>query len=145
MAAYYDCTNNSGMSHWINYLLGAIVSPIWGSLIGIFGYKPIVLRSTATCLLIALMGFINHPWQLITLHISMGLFIGNSVTAVALMASQSPDNRLGYTLSWLNSGRLAGLLIGPIAIGLMVNFLPSIRYAFYIYHRHTRLLIVYIQ
>lgn len=122
----------SGALMSVNFLLAALVSPIWGMLGDRFGRKAMVLRSTvAICLFTALMGFANHVWQLVALRGAMGLFSGFSAAAIALMASQAPDHRLGYALSWLNSGQLAGALLGPVAAGAAAGFLPNERYVFH--------------
>ena len=123
----------SGALMSVNFLLAALVSPIWGMLGDRFGRKAMVLRSTAAiCLFTALMGFATHVWQLVALRGAMGLFSGFSATAIALMASQAPDHRLGYALGWLNSGQLVGALLGPVVSGAVAGFLPNERYVFHV-------------
>ena len=123
----------SGVLMSVNFLLAALVSPFWGMLSDRFGRKAMVLRSTvAIALFTALMGFASHVWQLVALRAAMGLFSGFSAAAIALMATQAPDHRLGYALGWLNSGQLAGALLGPVAGGALAGVLPNERYVFHV-------------
>jgi len=50
----------------------------------------------------------------------LGIFAGFSAAAIALVASQVPEDRLGYSLGWLSTGQLVGSLVGP-AYGLLVE------------------------
>ena len=51
----------------------------------------------------------------------MGVFAGFSSTAMALVASQVPEGRLGYALGWLSTGQLVGSLIGPVIGGVLAD------------------------
>ena len=51
----------------------------------------------------------------------MGVFAGFSSTAMALVASQVPEQRLGYALGWLSTGQLVGSLIGPVIGGVLAD------------------------
>src|SRR6185312_11514809 len=59
-------------------------------------------------------------------------FAGFSSSAIALVASQVPEGRLGYSLGWLSTGQLVGSLVGPIVGGILADLTGSYRVPFYI-------------
>jgi DHA1 family multidrug resistance protein-like MFS transporter len=61
----------------------------------------------------------------------MGVFAGFSSAAIALVASQVPEGRLGYALGWLSTGQLVGSLVGPMIGGLLADLTGSYRIPFY--------------
>ena len=61
----------------------------------------------------------------------MGVFAGFSSAAIALVASQVPEGRLGYALGWLSTGQLVGSLVGPLIGGPLADLTGSYRIPFY--------------
>jgi DHA1 family multidrug resistance protein-like MFS transporter len=61
----------------------------------------------------------------------MGAFAGFSSAAIALVASQVPERRLGYALGWLSTGQLVGSLIGPVLGGVLADITGSYRTPFF--------------
>lgn len=121
----------SGALTACGFLVAAIVSPFWGQMADRRGRKLMVLRSSlAICLFSALMGLSQHVWQLFALRVLMGGFSGFSASAIALVASQVPERRLGSSLGWLSTGQLAGSLIGPLLGGAAADATGSYRLAF---------------
>ena len=59
-----------------------------------------------------LMGLSTNVWQFFGARAVTGAFAGFSSAAIALVASQVPERRLGHPLGWLASGQLVGSLIG---------------------------------
>ena len=47
----------------------------------------------------------------------MGAFAGFSSAAIALVASQVPEGRLGFALGWLSTGPLVSSLVSPLTGG----------------------------
>jgi len=78
-----------------------------------------------------LMGAAANVWQFFACRALMGVFAGFSSTAIALVASQVPEGRLGYSLGWLSTGQLVGSLFGPIIGGLLADLTGSYRIPFY--------------
>lgn len=121
----------SGCIVSVNFLVAAAVSPLWGALADRFGRRAMVLRSSlAICLFTALMAAATDAWHLLALRALMGAFSGFSATAIALVATQVPEDRLGYALGWLSSGQLIGALFGPIVGGALADILRDYRFVF---------------
>ncbi|WP_454853031.1 MFS transporter [Rhizobium binxianense] len=121
----------SGILNSTNFLISGLVSPLWGSLADRYGRKAMVLRSSlAICFFTLVMVFCRNVWELLILRMIMGIFSGFSASAIALVATQIPERRLGYALGWLATGQLVGNLTGPIVGGAIADLAGDYRAAF---------------
>ena len=113
--------------------VAAFASPLWGRLSDRKGRKLMLLRSmVAISVFTCLMGFSQTVWQFFALRALMGAFSGFSATAITLVASQTPDRRLGYALGWLSTGQLIGGLMGPLLGGAVADVAGSSRAPFFV-------------
>jgi MFS transporter, DHA1 family, multidrug resistance protein len=131
-------TTDAGIDLWSGILNGstsfvaAFTSPLWGRLADSYGRKPMLIRSScAIALFTAFMGASQTVWQFFAARALMGVFAGFSSTAMALVASQVPEQRLGYAFGWLSTGQLVGSLIGPVIGGVLADITGSYRIPFY--------------
>jgi MFS transporter, DHA1 family, multidrug resistance protein len=131
-------TSEAAIDLWAGILGGttsfvaAFASPLWGSLADRHGRKLMLLRSSlAIALFTALMGLAGNVWQFFACRALMGAFAGFSSAAIALVATQVPGTRLGYSLGWLSTGQLVGSLVGPIVGGVLADLTGSYRIPFY--------------
>ena len=112
--------------------VAAFASPVWGNLSDRHGRKLMLIRSSfAIALFTGLMGIAANVWQFFAFRALMGVFAGFSSAAIALVASQVPEGRLGYSLGWLSTGQLVGSLAGPIIGGVLADLTGSYRIPFY--------------
>jgi DHA1 family multidrug resistance protein-like MFS transporter len=115
----------------VNFLFAAIFSPIWGGVADRIGRKPMVVRCCiAIAIFTALMSLVQNPWELFGLRAAMGVFSGFSAAAIALVGTQVPSERLGFSLGWVSTGQLVGSLLGPLAGGLLADWLHNYREIF---------------
>src|SRR6516162_7558620 len=128
----------SAVALWAGVLAGttsfvaAFASPLWGRLADRHGRKLMLLRSSiAVGVFAALMGAAMNVWQIFACRALMGVFAGFSSTAIALVASQAPERRLGFALGWLSTGQLVGSLVGPLIGGALADLTGSYRVPFY--------------
>ena len=113
--------------------VAAFASPLWGRLSDRKGRKIMLLRSMiAISVFTCLMGFSQTVWQFFALRALMGAFSGFSATAITLVASQTPDRRLGFALGWLSTGQLIGSLMGPLLGGAVADIAGSNRVPFFV-------------
>ena len=97
-----------------------IFAPFWGQLADSYGKRPMLLRAMiGGAVVIALMGAVNRPWQLLVLRGLQGALSGTVAAAVVLVATISPKERLGYTLGMLQTGIYIGVSVGPAFGGLL--------------------------
>ena len=122
----------AGILNGVTSLVAAFASPLWGRVADRRGRKLMLLRSSlAIGIFTALMGVAGNVWQFFAFRMLMGVFAGFSSAAIALVASQVPESRLGYSLGWLNTGQLVGSLIGPMIGGILADATGSYRVPFY--------------
>jgi MFS transporter, DHA1 family, multidrug resistance protein len=112
--------------------VAAFASPIWGRVADKHGRKLALLRSSlAIGVFTALMGLATNVWWFFGIRAFMGAFAGFSSAAIALVASQVPERRLGYALGWLSTGQLVGSVIGPVIGGALADATGSYRTPFF--------------
>src|SRR6202521_1001483 len=109
----------------------AIASPIWGVLGDRLGRKPMLIRSMlGGALTVGLIFFVQTPLQLVILRFLQGATSGTVAAATALVAVETPRNRVGWALGVVTSAVALGGAIGPVvggfagaAFGLRLVFL----------------------
>lgn len=122
----------AGVLNGITSFIAAFASPLWGRVADRRGRKLMLLRSgIAIGFFTVLMGTAGDVWQFFAYRALMGVFAGFSSAAIALVASQVPEARLGYCLGWLSTGQLVGSLVGPIFGGVLADLSGSYRIPFY--------------
>ena len=122
----------AGILNGVTSLVAAFASPLWGRLADRRGRKLMLIRSSfAIGFFTVLMGASLTVWQFFACRALMGIFAGFSSAAIALVASQVPEGRLGYSLGWLSTGQLVGSLVGPIVGGILADLTGSYRIPFY--------------
>jgi DHA1 family multidrug resistance protein-like MFS transporter len=123
----------SGVLNAASPLVAAFVSPLWGRVADRRGRKLMLLRSCASMVVFTvLMGLSLNVWQFFAARTLMGAFAGFSAAAIALVASQTPERRLGYALGWLATGQLVGSLFGPVIGGAVADLSGSYRVPFFV-------------
>ncbi len=122
----------AGVLNGTTSFVAAFVSPLWGRVADRRGRKLMLLRSSfAIGFFTVLMGLSLNVWQFFAARALMGAFAGFSASAIALVASQVPEQRLGYALGWLSTGQLVGGLVGPVLGGGLADASGSFRVPFY--------------
>lgn len=97
----------------------AIASPIWGVMGDRFGRKPMLLRSMiGGAITVGLIFFARSPTELLILRLLQGATSGTVAAATALVAAETPRNRVGWALGVVTSAVALGGAIGPVVGGL---------------------------
>ncbi|WP_059045162.1 MFS transporter [Paenibacillus rubinfantis] len=114
----------SGVAFGVTFLAGALISPYWGSLSDKYGRKPMLLRSGfALSAVYILYFFVKDPYQLIAVRILSGLLAGYVPSAIALVATNTPEKHVGYSLGIMSTAGAAGGIIGPLVGGSLSKFI----------------------
>jgi len=123
-------TNMAAQERWSGWIFSAqfvtsfIFQPIWGAVADRYGRKVMLLRAgIGMGVVTALMGLVVAPWQLLILRLVNGIFSGFISMSVSLQASVTPDEHAGRALGTLQTGAVAGNLIGPLAGGVLAETL----------------------
>ena len=117
-------TDKSQIALWSGLLgtaTGAMLfvfSPIWGSLADRYGRKPLLLRAYIGAMItMSLQGAVQEVWQLLALRALQGAFVGTIPAATALVASNTPRERVAYALGVLQMGLFLSQFAGPLVGG----------------------------
>jgi DHA1 family multidrug resistance protein-like MFS transporter len=105
-----------------NFVTAFLFQPIWAKLADRYGRKIMLLRSGfGMAIVMVLMGLSQTAWQLLLLRILNGTISGFNPAAVALISTSAPKERMGFALGTLQSGTVAGTIMGPLIGGLMAD------------------------
>lgn len=114
----------AGVIFAANFVVMAIVSPIWGAMSDKIGRRPMMLRSAfGMAAVVALMGLAQTPWHMLGLRLLQGLAAGFIPAATAYMASVVPRERSGHALGLLGTGNVAGSILGPLVGGVLARWM----------------------
>lgn len=119
-----DIERWSGWVFSAQFVTSVIFQPIWGKFADRHGRKIMLLRAgLGMGVVTALMGVAVSVWQLLVLRLVNGIFSGFISMSVSLQASITPDESSGQALGMLQTGAVAGNLIGPLVGGVMAETL----------------------
>lgn len=105
----------SGLIYGANLLTAFLFSPVWGKFADRYGRKVMLVRSAfGMAITFTLMGFATSPAQLLLLRLANGIMSGFAPAAIALTATNTPQERSGYALGILHSSTVGGSVCGPL-------------------------------
>jgi len=102
----------------------ALATPIWGMLGDRYGRKLMLVRAMiATTVVLALLGLVRTPTQLLVLRVVQGCTTGTPAAAQALVATDAPKHRLAYALGIIQTALYVGMSLGPMLGGIVGDWL----------------------
>ncbi|QRG70594.1 MFS transporter [Brevibacillus choshinensis] len=120
----------SGIAFGITFLTGAFIAPFWGSLADRYGRKMMMIRAGYCLVLIYFLYYlVTDPYVFLGVRMLEGLLAGFVPSAIALVATNTPEENAGYALGIMATSGATGGIIGPL-IGGVVSHLWGNREAF---------------
>ncbi|MBT2699123.1 MFS transporter [Bacillus sp. ISL-40] len=120
----------SGLLFSSAFFAGAIASPFWGRMADKYGRKPMIIRAGFVLFVIyTLMAFVTNPYEILVLRILQGLLSGFIPGSIALIGTNTPNNKVGYALSLISTASASGTILGPL-LGGGISHLVGNRLAF---------------
>jgi len=108
----------------------AVSSPIWGVLADRHGRKIMLVRAVfSAAVLIGLSSLVQNVYELLALRMLQGVFTGTVTASQALVSSQVPKERLGFSLGVMQTAVYLGSSLGPLGGGLVADAL-GFRFSF---------------
>lgn len=108
----------SGALYSVAFFAGAVAAPYWGSIGDRFGQKPMIIRAgLALVVTYALTAFVQNPYELLILRILQGLLSGYIPGSIALIGTNTPEDKVGYALSMISAASSSGAILGPLLGG----------------------------
>ncbi len=115
------------------YMVGLVMSPIWGGIADHYGRKIMVLRATLGMgIFMSLVPFAATPLWFAGLFVLVGFFNGFVPAGMALLVANTPPQRIGRALSLAQTGALVGHTLGPAVGALLAVVLGQPRWLFWI-------------
>lgn len=116
----------TGVVFAITFLAAALIAPFWGSMADKYGRKPMMLRA-GICLSIAyfLYFIVQNPYELILIRIMEGLLAGYIPSAIALVATNTPEKQVGYALGIISTSSAAASVLGPLLGGVVSHLIGT--------------------
>ncbi|MDQ0195670.1 MFS transporter [Paenibacillus wynnii] len=112
----------AGLIFAANFLTAFLFQPLWGKLADKYGRKIMLLRSSfGMAVVILLMGFAQTPMQLLLLRLLNGTIAGFNPASIALISGTTPKPRMGFAMGLMQSGSVAGTILGPLIGGLLAD------------------------
>lgn len=112
----------SGWIYAITFVSSAIMQPIWGNLADRLGRKPMIIRSGISIgVVFFAMAYVKTPVQLFFLRMLNGALTGFIPSSTALLATNTPEERVGRYLAILQTGNAAGTIFGPMIGGALAD------------------------
>lgn len=110
----------SGWAFAASFYTSALLSPVWGTLADKYGRKPQLVRAGfGIGITYVLTAFATSPLQVVLLRFLLGVFSGFIPTAVAMVATNTPEEHLGSALGTIQTGGAFGQVLGPLVGGVL--------------------------
>ncbi|MBO7748898.1 MFS transporter [Paenibacillus sp. MWE-103] len=113
----------SGIAFGITFLASALISPYWGSLADKYGRKPMLIRSGFSLAALYLVNyFVHDPYLFLVIRIFQGLLAGFVPASIALVATNTPEEKTGYALGIMSTAGATGSILGPLVGGVVSHY-----------------------
>jgi len=114
------------------FFVSLFLSSLWGNLGDKYGRKLMMIRATfGLAIAQIIIGFSQDINQLFIGRLLQGGLSGFLPAAMALIASNTPEEKTGYALGMLQSSTAAGTVLGPLFGGIISDFI-SFRAVFFV-------------
>lgn len=101
-----------------------IMAPIWGMIADRYGKKPMLLRAMLSASLILTgLGLVNSVTGVLVLRAMQGFLTGTITAAAALVAGETPKEKMSYALGFMVSASFIGRTVGPAVGGILAETL----------------------
>jgi MFS transporter, DHA1 family, multidrug resistance protein len=106
------------------FILSLIATPLWGALGDRYGRKAMVVRAIfGLALSQMLIGFSQDVYQLFAFRIVQGAISGFIASSLALVSANTPRERMGYAMGFMQSSTAGGMVFGPFIGGLLADLI----------------------
>lgn len=116
----------------VTFLASSLIAPFWGSIADKYGRRPMMLRA-GICLSASyfLYFLVQNPYELFAVRILEGLLAGYIPSAIALVATNTPEKHVGYALGIMSTASAAASVTGPL-LGGVVSHVVGTRDTFFL-------------
>ncbi len=121
-------TDDDALARWSGlifagpFITSFIATPFWGKLGDKYGRKLMVVRAIfGLGIAQILIGFSPNVYLFFTFRVLQGIISGFLASAIALVSTSTPKERMGYALGFLQSATAGGTMLGPFIGGVLAD------------------------
>ncbi len=119
-----DVKRWSGLIYAAPFILATFTGPLWGWLGDRYGRRIMLLRAVFGFALTSfLMAFAQTVTQLFILRLIQGGVAGFIAATLAIVATTTPRERMGYAMGILQTSLTTGGIIGPLVGGVLADLI----------------------
>lgn len=112
----------SGAVFSSTFLVAAVLAPYWGRLADRTGKKRMLLRAGLCLAVTYYLGYlVQTPHELLGMRLLQGVANGFVPAAFAIVSSSVPENKMGQSLGFMQTGLLVGGILGPLIGGTLAH------------------------
>lgn len=113
----------TGATFSATFLSATVMAPIWGVFADKYGQRANLIRAAIGMGLVnILMSFTTSALMLLMLRLVMGVFSGFITVAFSYLSKTTPREHVGQSLGFLQTGGVAGGIIGPLIGGVLADW-----------------------
>jgi MFS transporter, DHA1 family, multidrug resistance protein len=114
----------SGLVFAAPFFISFFLTPVWGNLGDKYGRKVMILRAVfGLAAAQVIIGFSQDVTQLFLGRLLQGALSGFLPAAMALVVTNTPEEKTGYALGLLQAATAAGNVLGPLFGGVLSDFI----------------------
>ena len=118
-----DVTVWSGMILSVTFLVGGIMAPYWGRCADKTGKRRMIMRAGFSLAIVYFLGaLVQTPTQMLIVRILQGFANGFVPAAMAVVASSTPKEKMGFSLGVMQATLLIGGILGPLLGGGLSHY-----------------------
>ncbi len=117
-----DVKRWSGLIYAAPFFLATLTGPLWGWLGDRYGRRLMLIRAVfGFAVTTFLMGFARNHYELFLLRLAMGGVAGLIAATLAIVATTTPREHIGYAMGVIQTSLTTGGLIGPFFGGFLAD------------------------
>ncbi|SMC52376.1 MFS transporter [Sporomusa malonica] len=110
----------SGLVFSITFLVAAVMAPYWGRCADKSGRRRMVMRAGFSLAVVYFLGaFVRNPVDLLIVRLLQGFANGFVPAAMAIVATSTPKEKMGFSLGFMQTTLLIGGILGPLLGGTL--------------------------
>jgi len=108
----------SGVIFSVSFLVAGLMAPYWGRCADKTGKRRMIMRAGFSLAVVYFLGaFVRNPIDLLVVRILQGFANGFVPASMAIVASSTPKDKMGFSLGFMQTALLIGGILGPLAGG----------------------------
>ena len=110
----------AGVVFAASFLVAAVLAPYWGRRADRSGKKRMIIRAGLMLSLSYFLGaWVRNPMEMVLVRVFQGIASGFVPASMALVASSSPPEKMGFCMGVMQTALVVGGIIGPLMGGTL--------------------------